>query len=249
MKKINQFENLTYDDFRKMASDGSLSKYEKIGFPDSYREGKEGLIFSDICRKLKNINKNNKLILDIGCGCSDLPFMIIQHAGEKNNSLIFIDSEEVLAQLPSPGHLKKIAAFYPKCDDFIKQHNGKVDTVIAYSVLHYIFIEANLYEFLDKTLSLLNHGGELLIGDIPNISMRKRFFSSPEGIAFHKSFMNTQDPPEVKYNTLDEGKIDDSVICSIIMRARSQGFDAYILPQDDTLPMSNRREDILIKRP
>jgi hypothetical protein len=33
------------------------------------------------------------------------------------------------------------------------------------------------------------------------------------------------------------------------MRARNQGFDAYIRAQAPDLPMANRREDILVIRP
>ena len=61
--------------------------------------------------------------------------------------------------------------------------------------------------------------------------------------------MNTQSLPEVRFNTLDRHKIDDSVILSLLNRARSQGFDAYVLPQRPDLPMANRREDVLIRRP
>ena len=42
------FDNLSYEDFRRMAGDPELSVHEKIGFPDSYREGYEEVIFSDI---------------------------------------------------------------------------------------------------------------------------------------------------------------------------------------------------------
>ena len=44
-------------------------------------------------------------------------------------------------------------------------------------------------------------------------------------------------------------KIDDSILVSLLLRARGQGFDAYLLPQRPTLPMANRREDLLIVRP
>ena len=43
--------------------------------------------------------------------------------------------------------------------------------------------------------------------------------------------------------------MDDSVVMSVLMRCRNQGFDAYILPQSQSLPMANRREDILVVRP
>jgi hypothetical protein len=47
----------------------------------------------------------------------------------------------------------------------------------------------------------------------------------------------------------EPAKIDDAVVLEILRRARDKGFDAYVVPQSDGLPMANRREDILIVRP
>ena len=60
--------------------------------------------------------------------------------------------------------------------------------ILSYSVLHYVFVESSIWSFLDTSLDLLAHSGEMLIGDIPNISKRKRFFASPQGIAHHRAF-------------------------------------------------------------
>jgi len=68
-------------------------------------------------------------------------------------------------------------------------------------------------------------------------------------IAFHKQFTKTDTVPEVKYNQIEPGKIDDSVLVGMLMRARNAGFEAYLLPQSPELPMANRREDLLIVRP
>ena len=87
------FENLSYEEFKKLAQNEKLSKYEKIGFPDSYREGKEIFIFEDWIKKLTNLNKENQNILDIGCGCSDLPLMLIGKAKEKKSKLFLMDSK------------------------------------------------------------------------------------------------------------------------------------------------------------
>jgi hypothetical protein len=126
---------------------------------------------------------------------------------------------------------------------------GKVDVIICYSVFHYIFEESNAWDFLDRSLSLLAPGGRFLIGDVPNISKRKRFFASETGIQHHKTVMKTNDAPVVKFNQVDVDSIDDSVVMALMMRARLAGFDAYLVPQNDELPMANRREDVLIIRP
>ena len=98
--RTNPFANLGFQDFRKLAKDKSLSKYEKIGFPDSYRAGKEEIIYQDIIDKLPSLNENQRTVLDIGPGCSDLPVMLINLCLEKKHSLILIDSAEMLANLP-----------------------------------------------------------------------------------------------------------------------------------------------------
>jgi hypothetical protein len=244
-----KFANLSFDDFRNMAKDSSLTRYEKIGFPNSYREGKEQLIFEDIIAKLTLLKLENKVVLDIGPGCSELPNMLVDICKKNNHKLIWVDSQEMLSNLPDKNFIKKIPGYYPNCEELFSEYRESVDVIIIYSVLHYIFVESNIWDFFDKSLELMACGGEMLIGDIPNISKRKRFFSSQTGIKFHQDFTDSQEIPEVTFNQIEHHRIDDAVILSLIHRARSQGFDAYILPQRSDLPMSNRREDILIKRP
>jgi 2-polyprenyl-3-methyl-5-hydroxy-6-metoxy-1,4-benzoquinol methylase len=244
---ISKFENLNYDKFKQMAIDCSLLPCEKVGFPDIYREGKEHLIWHDIKSKLTNLNLSKKLILDIGPGCSQLPRLLLEQAGGNDSKVLFCDSQEMLSQLPDSHYIEKIEGPFPACWDKFTTYTGAVDTIIVYSVLHYIFIEANMWNFLDCCLELLNHGGQLLLGDLPNNSKRQRFFESPKGIDFHQQYTATNTLPQTQTSSI--GKLDDSVIMSLLMRARSQGFDSYVLPQADNLPMANRREDILIVRP
>jgi hypothetical protein len=245
----NRFANLVFDDFKKLAKDASISKYERIGFPDSYRSGKEESIFQDILFKLPVLNEERKIVLDIGPGCSDLPDFIINLCREKKHRLTLIDSSEMLDHLPDEHFIHKVPALYPNCPEIIAEMRGKVDAILCYSVLHYILVDAAFFRFLDISLSLLAPRGQFLIGDIPNISKRKRFFSSDTGICFHQKFMRTTELPSVEFNNIEHDQIDDAVVFSLLQRARSQGFDAYVLPQNSSLPMANRREDILIVRP
>lgn len=246
----SRFQNLSFEDFRKMANTPTLSCYEKIGFPDAFREDKEGHIFQDILRKLPNLTDKNKTIIDIGPGCSTLPHKLINLCKINQHQLILIDSKEMLAQLPDSSFTTKIAAFYPnECKQFIAQHQSKIDVVLVYSVLHYIFTEANLFEFLDDTLSLLADGGQLLLGDIPNVSKRKRFLSSANGVKYHQEHYDPATMPVVNHYNIEKNQLDDSVVLGILMRCRNAGFDAYALPQSPDLPMANRREDILITKP
>lgn len=247
--KYQNFADLSFDDFRRMALDNSLSPHEKVGFPNSYREGKGQVIFDDILSKLTTLTHRGKTILDIGAGCSELSLMLIDLCRQNEHSLILIDSEEMLSQLPDGPSVRKIAGYYPRCPGLLDEFGGKVDVILTYSVFHYIFAESNVWDFLDHSLALLSPGGQLLIGDVPNISKRRRFFSSPAGVRFHQEFMHTQEYPKIAFNQIERHQIDDAVVFSLLMRARQQGFDAYVLPQRESLPMANRREDILIRNP
>jgi hypothetical protein len=244
-----RFADLTFDDFRRMAGDDALSPYERIGFPDSYREGKEEAIFEDIAAKLPALGGRGKVVLDVGPGCSGLPLMLVELCRRQGHTLLLVDSAEMLARLPEEPFVRKFPAYYPRCEELFAEYAGRVDVLLSYSVLHYVFAESNLWDFLDASLALLADGGQMLVGDVPNVSMRRRFFSSPAGVRFHREFTGTETAPEVAFNRVERGQIDDAVVLSLVMRARAEGCDAYVVPQREDLPMANRREDILVRKP
>jgi SAM-dependent methyltransferase len=247
--KYARFARLGFDDFRALAGDDSLTLNEKVGFPESYRAKKEGAILADLIAKLPRLAEENRIVIDIGPGCGDLARVFVDHCERKAHELVLIDSEEMLALLPNPAHAKKVAAYYPQCPQVFQEYAGRVDVIVVYSVFQYVFAEGNAWDFIDRSLSLLAPGGRLLLGDIPNIARRKRFFASETGIKFHQEFTQTDEVPRVDFNVLELGNIDDSVVLAILARARAAGFDAYVMPQAEDLPMANRREDILIIRP
>ena len=246
---LRRFERLTFDDFRRMAKDPSLTDAEKIGFPDSYRLGKEDVIYEDIAEKLTLLQDRGRVVVDIGPGCGALPKRLLEACRQHDHKLVLIDSQEMLDQLPDEPFVKKIAARFPHCPDTLNELRGKVDIVLSYSVLHYIFSEANVWSFFDCALSLLAPGGQLLLGDIPNISKRMRFFASEAGLAYHRAFTGDGSMPVVAFNRIEHDKIDDSVLVGLLSRARASGFDAYLVRQGSKLPMANRREDLLVERP
>lgn len=243
------FDNLSYHDFRRMAVDDSLSQNERIGFPDAYRSGFDALIFDDICRKLVPLQGQGKRVLDIGPGCAGLPRLLIDRCLSLGHQLTLVDSPEMLAQLPQPPGITKVPGFYPDETPMLLALKGQFDAVLCYSVFHYLFAEGAFWRFLDVSIELLAPGGHMLVGDIPNVSKRKRFFSSETGIRFHQDFTQTDDVPVVDFRAVETNRIDDAVILGVIMRARAQGCDAYWLPQAAGLPMANRREDVLIVKP
>lgn len=246
---LARFANIGFEDFRRLARDPQLSAHEKIGFPDSYREGHEAAILEDIVAKLPALDRDGACILDIGPGCAGLPRLLIDRCARLQQTLHLVDSSEMLDQLPTPAHVRKTPGFYPDCPDLIAELQGRVEAAIVYSVLQYIVIDTSLTKFLDATMALLAPGGRLLLGDIPNVTARKRFFASDAGKAFHRAFTGRDEDPQVRHFTLEDGAIDDSLVFAILQRARAAGFHSYVVPQPPHLPLANRREDVLIVRP
>jgi hypothetical protein len=243
------FEGLSYEEFRRRAVDPSLTDSEKIGFPDALRAGAEERILESIVTLVELNRRAGLLVADIGCGCGALTRLLIDFCGAQGDELVLVDSAEMLDQLPDGEHVRKLPGRFPGPGLGMDRYAGRADAVIVYSVLQYVFVEASVFDFLDAALGLLAPGGVLLIGDVPNVSKRKRFFASESGAAFHRAFMGTTSDPDVDFNVIERGTIDDSVILGLLARSRAQGFDAYLLPQPADLRLANRREDILVRRP
>lgn len=249
-KETARFAGLRFDDFRRMAADPSLSMYEKIGFPKGFREGHEQTIFDDVLSKMSVLRQAGKRVLDVGPGCSELPKLIIDHCIRHEHDLALLDASEMLDQLPDGDRVVKVAGRFPDdCAALTPFVAEGVDAIIVYSVLQHVFLEANPFVFVDALMALLRPGGQLLLGDIPNVSKRHRFLSSDAGVAYHRAYLRTDGLPEVKFNQIEHGRITDAIVLGLVERARAAGFDAFILPQPDELPMANRREDLLIRRP
>jgi len=243
MKKNTE---LCFNDFKKMAKNNSLSLNEKIGFPNSYRDGFEKVIIEDISKKLDLDIYSNLNVLDIGCGCSTMTRKFIKYCLTRKQNLSLIDSTEMLDQLPKT-NIKKYPGYFPDMPLFIRKYKGKFDRIIVYSVLHYIFFEGNVFSFIHQALDLLKSGGKLLIGDIPNISKKKRLLNSKEGLAFKKNYKKAmKDIGNTHIHAENEIRIDDSLVFSLMIRFRNFECETYLFPQPSDLPMANRREDILI---
>lgn len=240
---------LDYEGFRRLAANPNLSPQQKIGAPDSYRDGFDEAILRDIARKLGGLDIRGARLADIGCGCGSLSQAIADCCADRGVALTLVDSAEMLANVPDDAGVIKIAGRFPDNLANVREiAPGGFDYVLCYSVLHHVFLDGNPFLFLDGVIDLLKPGGLALIGDIPNESKRKRFFSSAEGIAFHKAFMNTTEAPVVEFLKLRHGKLDDGVLTGLVQRAQNSGCDAYVLPQDPALPMANRRDDLLIRK-
>jgi len=245
-----RFAELSYDDFRRLATDETLSGHEKVGFPDAYREGREQAILADVRAKLPALDAREAVVVDVGAGCAGLSRLLRAHCARHGHALTFVDSPEMLAHHADGPDLTKLPGRFPQdCAQLVERRRGTVDALLAYSVLQYAFADASPFAFLDAALELLAPGGRLLLGDLPNASMRKRFLASDAGAAHHRDYSGRDEDPAPAFNALDAGQLDDGALVGLLLRARAAGFHAWLVPQQDGLPMANRREDLLIARP
>lgn len=243
------FSDLTYDKFKDLAKNCSNDS-QRVGFPEEYRTGNLTIILEDILSKLTNLKRKNMHVLEIGPGWSQLTQNILDHCTTNSHNVVFVDSPEMLSLVPSQPQLHKLHGKFPSevIDDLQKM--PKFDVILAYSVVQYPFIEGSIHGFIESACELLNEGGQLLLGDIPNISMRKRFFASNNGQKHHQEY--TGDPKSqmsISFNCLEKAHIDDGILIGIVTRLRMAGYHAFLMPQGENLPMANRREDLLIIKP
>ena len=245
-----RFSGLTYEDFRSMAGDPALSANEKIGMPDPTRLGFDASILADILRKVPSLARQGQIVVDIGSGCGTFAHHFIAYCRDLEHKLVLIDSAEMLLHLPDPPNVHKVAGRFPANEGVIKEQISEgADVVLAYGVLSVVFADSNPFLFLDRAAALLRNGGHLLVGDVPNASKLRRFLASEAGVSYHKQYMRTEETPPISAFDAPSDRIDDGVILGIVDRMRRRGFDAYIVPQSESLPLANRREDILIVRP
>ena len=247
---FGKFADITYEAFRERATDASLTSHEKIGFPDAYREGFEQLIFDDIASKLTRLRQREQVVVDIGAGADLLGVLLIEYCVGHGHRLVQVDSPEMLALLPEAPNVERVPGRFPdECQELLAGLGGGAHCVLAYGVLSSVYAQANVFDFVDRAAELLAPGGQLLLGDLPNVSMRRRFFASDAGVRFHQEFMNTAEPPLVEFNAPAPGSIDDAVVLAVVSRCRAAGYHAHVLPLEERLPLANRREDILVTRP
>lgn len=241
---------LNYERFRQLARNKNLTDEERIGFPVEYRRGFEGHIIADITAKLDNLDKDGGTLLDIGCGASPLTDALLKSFDDHGLNVTLNDSDEMLEHITAFPNFKKQSGLFPNnLNDVLKAEPNGFDYILCYSVLHYIYVDSNIFDFTDAIMMALKPGGVALIGDIPNISKRKRFFNSETGVKFHQNFMKTTERPTVNHLQIEREHIDDAVLKAMVSRAHNAGYDAYILPQGKSLPMQNRRDDLIIRRP
>ncbi len=256
----NPISSKAFKYFSDLAKNEKLTLTEVSGRSEQ-DQTKERLIYQDIRTKIHF--KSGDKVLDIGCGASQLANYLVETALELNLDLTFVDADDVLVRLQKDlGHyisdkelrlkskIDYVSGYFPACKKDLK---SGYDKILLYSMIHYT---EDPLRVIKEAMSLLSSGGELIVGDIPNINKKGRFLSSEFGSKFDCSYRgvpyeggtlyrNQFDFISKNQTTLNM-KISDLFILEIIKYAREDGFEAFVVDQPTQLPFSFTREDIVI---
>lgn len=128
---FDRFGDLDFDRFRQMAQDDSLDPIEKVGFPISYRAGREAAIANQILLHVGPLEGKAGTLLDIGPGCSELPVFLIRAAAAAGWRVVLVDSAEVLERIPHFEHVEKHPGYFPETPELLARHCGAVDAIVC----------------------------------------------------------------------------------------------------------------------
>ena len=153
---------ISFENFALRAQKQSLDPTQIAGRYLNQKNDERNILI-DIINKLNIVSTHN--CLEIGCNVGNilipLSFLV--------NSIVGIDHPACLAVLKerfTGDNVRLIGENFLDCDT---DELGRFDIILVYSVLHYLADAQEVYKFIDKALSLLEFGGKLLLGDIPNI--------------------------------------------------------------------------------
>lgn len=208
-------------------------------------------ILADVLPKL-DLKPHHRL-LDIGCGSGVLLVPLSYCVSE----IVGIDHPDVVAAL---GDAHKIANATLVGGPFPETPlPGEFDRIMAYSVIPCMPDYETVLSFAEAAARMLPPGGRLLLGDIPNRDRQQRMKSGQGGSEFEAEWAKqrelTVDIPGFaeaqKELALAQqvGPIGDKQMMDLLLHLRSLGFDAWIMPQSQSLPFGRTREDIVVVRP
>lgn len=230
----------SYDNYEDISN--KIECHTQIAGRYSIQKEEEKRIVFDVIEKLKIQTSDN--LLEVGCGTGNV--LIPLSFATKNS--VGIDNKNAINKLINRAKLDNLKGVIGNFLEFDTSNLGKFEKVLIYSVLHCLSDKETVYSFVDKALKLLNNNGMMLLGDIPNISLKERFLNSNSGKEFSKCWEKRMEnnKTNISFEPFNAIAFDDNSIFELMQHIKNQGYKAYLLPQPSNLPFGHTREDILV---
>lgn len=224
---------------------GSETPMQKSG-RYAFMDGCESAIVPDLVAKLELSENDSFLEIGFGSGLLLEPLskcVGLAHGVDHPNCAAYFDSEYPNSKVKLWGGNFLSMTLRPL---------GQFSKILIYGVLHCLQSREEVLDFVDRAVSLLEPGGSILLGDIPNISAKARFLASEKGAKIQRGWSIRVSEeggmlPGSREEPIDTVIFDDSFICEILLKLRSDGYEAFLLPQGEELPFSHTREDVLVR--
>ncbi len=236
--------SVSFENYQHIAQMTEASNTEVAG-RYMFQQEAERRILSDLLIKLDL--KVTDSLLEIGCGPGNLLVPLASFCAQATG----IDNEAAIARLNE--RLANGIEITGITGNFLEMNlpATSFDKIIIYSVLQYMSNQEEAFNFIDRALSLLQPGGRLVLGDLPNRTKKFRFASSNAGQQTAMKWAELvkgsgSHPMEVTESDSSLVAVDDSFVVDLMMYIRNKGFEAYVLPQPLDLPFGGSREDILV---
>lgn len=203
----------------------------------------------DVLSKLQP--RSTDRLLDIGCGVGFILTPLASHVAE----VVGLDHPALLARyqtLGVPANVQLVGGSWPQ-----SRIDGTFDRILAYSVMHYLSGEEEARVFIQRCIDTLRPGGRILLGEIPNQDMQRRFKDSRFGRQFDAQWRQRQASLSEEHRLRGEifsraenhtAYLTDNFLWRVLADARRQGLEAYLLPEPEGLPFCYSREDIVLWR-
>lgn len=236
---------VSFENYQHLAQSSEASNTAVAGRYDFQREA-ERRILPDLLVKLE-LDVSDYL-LEIGCGPGNLLVPLSSFCANATG----IDNEGAIARLRNRFAMDTNVSCI--LGNFLEMElpATRFDKILIYSVLHCLSNREEVLNFIERALSLLESGGRMLLGDVPNVSKKSRFGDSQTGQEMAKKWAEqikdagSSTRPEKFKPDRDMVTFDDALVLDLLAFIRGKGFEAFLLPQPLNLPFGGSREDILV---
>ena len=240
-----------YDAYGKLAD--TIDSLVLISGRHTFQDGTIAAIVDDVKAKLR-LDRSQRL-LEIGCNVG----LLLSPLAAEVREAVGVDHPSLVAkyqELGVPENVTLVPGFWPDVEV-----DGGFDRILVCSVVHALPSKEATLGFIDACADALNPGGLLLLADLPNEDMRRRYMESGIGRRTAEEYESAHKRARAheakgEYTARDrifseaheEIFLDDEFCLELLKNMRRRGLDAFVLPQSPGLPFCFSREDILIGR-